>query len=104
MKDNAVEKLQSVDQPQLQCALYNRANKRLETRVGVRDFQPVAGANNTDRQHPGRMDELNRSVDWIAADQFLFRMIVFPLCWEIEGRILEGFTVLRDQIFDGCHR
>src|SRR5215510_1916839 len=86
VKDDAIEKLESVGQTQLQCAFDDRTDKRLKAGVRVGDLQPVARADHTDGQHPGRMNNFNRSVDRIAADNFLVWMVFLPLRREIEGK------------------
>src|SRR5262245_33522017 len=84
VENDAVEKLEFLGQAQLQRALNDRADERLEAGVRVGDLQLVARADDTDRQHPGRMNDFNRSIDRIAADNFLVWMVFLPLRREIE--------------------
>jgi hypothetical protein len=79
VEDDTVEKLKSVGQTQLQRAFDNGANERLETGISVGDLQSVTGANDSDRQHSGGVDEFKRSINRIATDNLGFWMVLLPL-------------------------
>ena len=92
VEHDAVEKLQSVGEPQLQGAFNDGADERLKTRIRVGDLQPVAGADDADGQHAGGMDEFNRGVDRIATDDLCFGVGLFPILDEIERRVFQGLA------------
>ena len=47
--------------------------------ISVGDLQSVAGANDSDGQHSGGVDEFKRSIDRIATDNLRFWMVLLPL-------------------------
>ena len=68
-------------------------DERLETGISVGDLQSVTGANDSDRQHSGGVDEFKRSIDRIAADKLLFWMALLPLALRDQG---ESFLAVHD--------
>ena len=100
MEDDTVEKLESVGETQLQGAFYNGTNEGLETGVGVGNLQPVARANDADREHAGSMDELDGSIHRIAADDLCCGMGPLPILDEIERSVLQWLSKSRYQILD----
>ena len=65
--------------------------------------KPVARADDADRQHAGGMDQFDRSVDRIAADDLCFGVGPFPILDEIERRVFQRLAIPRNDILDSCH-
>src|SRR5262245_19603480 len=103
MKNNPVEKIQTVGQTQLQSDFDNRTNKGLEARVRVRDFERVARPNDTHGQHAGGVNDLDWRVDRITAEGLGTRMLFLPICGRLERRLFQDFAALQDH-FVNCHK
>src|SRR6185437_16011441 len=56
----------------------NVADVTLDVGVATDDFEPVASAEDANRQHTSRMNQFSRNIDWHVADRFAPGHVGFP--------------------------
>jgi hypothetical protein len=100
MENDTIEEIEFACKTQLQGALNNGANERLEAGIRVSNLQPVSAAYDADWEHPGGVDELDWSVDRVATNHLCVRMIFFPLAHQIERVTFQGIAISRNNILE----
>ncbi len=98
---HAVEAVEPAGEPQLDRRARDAADVALVVGVALDHLELVAAAEDADRQHPGRVDELARDVDRHVADRLASRHGGLPRLDRAEVEVLEQRLAALDDL-DHC--
>ena len=100
-EQHAVEAVEAAGQPELDRRARNAADVALVVGVALDHLERVAAAEDADRQHARRVDQLARHVDRHVADRLAPRHGGLPLLDGVEVEVLEQRLAALDDLDDG---